>query len=238
MLGLYFIGALFILLAFGIKYFKWYFLIAGYNTMSKAQKDNVDIKGLGNLIGNFMFAIASIIFAGGLSNHYKLIWLQTILMVSIFPLSILLLILAQKYDHNTKNKIDKTSMGLVVGISIVAVVLSSLMIFYGAKEVNISLDSERIHIGGIYSKSIPLASIKEIELAEEIPKILKKVNGFNMGPILKGKFDLDGYGLSNLYIHSSKSPFIIIKTENTYYIINYKDPHKTNDLYKELKWWL
>jgi hypothetical protein len=40
------IPIIFILLGILIKYGKMYFLIAGYNTMSKAEKEKVDIKGI------------------------------------------------------------------------------------------------------------------------------------------------------------------------------------------------
>ena len=37
------IGVLFLVMGVMIKHFKWYWLIAGYNTMSKEQKKKVDI---------------------------------------------------------------------------------------------------------------------------------------------------------------------------------------------------
>ena len=49
---IYFIAILFALMAAALKYFKWYWLIAGYNTMSKSEKENVDEEGLGNFMGN------------------------------------------------------------------------------------------------------------------------------------------------------------------------------------------
>jgi hypothetical protein len=58
------IAILFIVLGVLIKYGKMYFLIAGYNTMSKADKEKYDIEGIANLFRNVMFGMALIIIAG------------------------------------------------------------------------------------------------------------------------------------------------------------------------------
>ena len=55
---------IFIVLGFLIKYGKMYWLIAGYNTMPKEEKEKYDIKGIANLFGNVMFGMALIIILG------------------------------------------------------------------------------------------------------------------------------------------------------------------------------
>lgn len=50
-----------------------------------------------------------------------------------------------------------------------------------------------------------------------------------------GNFKLEELGVGNIYIHENRSPYIVIKTENRYYIINYKDSKKTIDLYNKLR---
>ena len=53
-------------IAFGIliKYGKMYFLIAGYNTMSKEEKEKYDIEGIATVFKNVMFGMAFIIILG------------------------------------------------------------------------------------------------------------------------------------------------------------------------------
>ena len=41
-----------------------YFLIAGYNTMSKAEKEKIDIKGVATVFRNAMFGMAAIMLIG------------------------------------------------------------------------------------------------------------------------------------------------------------------------------
>ncbi|EDM43251.1 hypothetical protein SCB49_00812 [unidentified eubacterium SCB49] len=58
------IALFFILLGVLIKYGKMYFLIAGYNTMPKAEREKVDIDGIATVFRNVMFAMALVMILG------------------------------------------------------------------------------------------------------------------------------------------------------------------------------
>nr|WP_321221126.1 DUF3784 domain-containing protein [uncultured Psychroserpens sp.] len=58
------VAAIFIVLGVLIKNFKFYFLIAGYNTMPKKDQDNYDIKGIATVFRNAMFGMALILLLG------------------------------------------------------------------------------------------------------------------------------------------------------------------------------
>ncbi|HET7360501.1 MAG TPA: DUF3784 domain-containing protein, partial [Salinimicrobium sp.] len=58
------IAVLFIILGILIKYGKMYFLIAGYNTMPKKEKEKYDISGIATVFRNTMFGMALIIIIG------------------------------------------------------------------------------------------------------------------------------------------------------------------------------
>ncbi len=58
------IAILFVILGILIKYGKMYFLIAGYNTLSKAERAKVDIKGIATVFRNAMFGMALIMIIG------------------------------------------------------------------------------------------------------------------------------------------------------------------------------
>jgi len=58
------VAFLFIILGILIKYGKMYWLIAGYNTMPKEEKQKYNIEGIANVFRNVMFGMALIIIAG------------------------------------------------------------------------------------------------------------------------------------------------------------------------------
>lgn len=64
------IAILFIVLGVLIKYGKLYFLIAGYNTLPKEDKEKIDIDGVATVFRNVMFGMALIIFLGILASKW------------------------------------------------------------------------------------------------------------------------------------------------------------------------
>lgn len=66
------IAILFIILGILIKYGKMYFLIAGYNTMSKEEKSKYNISGIATVFRNTMFGMALMIIIG----HFSADWLK------------------------------------------------------------------------------------------------------------------------------------------------------------------
>ena len=61
---------LFIVLGALIKYGKMYFLIAGYNTMSKEKQSAYDIDGIASVFRNAMFGMALIMLVGLTLRHW------------------------------------------------------------------------------------------------------------------------------------------------------------------------
>ena len=58
------VAILFIILGVLVKYGKMYFLIAGYNTMSSSEKEQVNVETIANVFRNGMFGMALVIIAG------------------------------------------------------------------------------------------------------------------------------------------------------------------------------
>lgn len=54
------VAIFFVILGILIKHGKMYFLIAGYNTMSKEEKEKIDIVGVATLSRNVMYAMSLI----------------------------------------------------------------------------------------------------------------------------------------------------------------------------------
>lgn len=61
---------IFIILGILIKYNKMYFLIAGYNTMSKEEQEKYAIDGIASVFRNAMFGMAVIMILGYLLSKY------------------------------------------------------------------------------------------------------------------------------------------------------------------------
>jgi hypothetical protein len=80
--------------------------IAGYSTMSKAEKKNVDIKEASTFIRNGFIIIGLTIIVG----YYILTWVglsgfaNSIGIISTLVGTTIIIILAQKFDHNKRKR--------------------------------------------------------------------------------------------------------------------------------------
>ena len=208
-------------------------LIAGYNTMPKDKKKNVDIEGLSTYLRNGFIIIGLTIIIG----YFLFKWIgfqmiaNSMIFISILLGVIILVIFAQKYDHNKENKPRRTY--LILGI----VILSVLgLITYGFVPTKVIVSNDNVRFKGIYGFEMRNSDIKNIELTEKIPSIIMRTNGFGLGAIQKGTFKLNEFGKCKLFLNSNKNPFIIITDKNGLKtIINFKDSALTRDKYTELK---
>ena len=208
-------------------------LIAGYNTMPKDKKKNVDIEGLSTFIRNGSIIIGLSIIIG----YYSFKWIgftmianSMILIVTLVGVTILA-INAQKFDHNKtkKTKLTYFILGLVF-----LFVLG--LITYGFIPSKTTYYNDTIRFSGMYGFEISISEIDNIELSDTLPTIKIRTNGFSFGSVKKGFFNLDKFGKSRLLIHSDNAPYLILSKNNgEKTIINFRDKIKTEKLYEKIK---
>ena len=67
-----------------------------------------------------------------------------------------------------------------------------------------------------------------------MPNVIDKVNGFNLGYILRGSFRLEGEGISSIFVDENKEPFVFIRTTERLNIVNFRERKDTEALYLEI----
>lgn len=131
---------------------------------------------------------------------------------------------------------NSTIAGLVIG----GVVLIGVAIFLYVLNKNVNIVPEvtitdtSFQVSGMYGNTFEFSSVSSVELKDTIPKILERTNGAAINEVKKGNFKLQDLGLCRLYLLSEEGPFLYIKVNDFYVIINYKDKTKTEALYQEL----
>lgn len=80
------VAFLFFSIGICISKFKWYWLISGYNTMSKEEKANVEIEALGNHMSKIFFLISSLNIVGFLLNYFFNISLAIFIVLTVITL--------------------------------------------------------------------------------------------------------------------------------------------------------
>lgn len=228
-------------LGVSIKYFKAYWLISGYNTMSLEKKKNVKIEDLGKLMGNFCFILAGFLFIFILFLMLNLI-IPAIISVALLVVTIVfLLIYSQRYDGNALNKDGKmkTSTKIIIGavISFLVLILGGvgILLYQSNLPTTYEISNNSLNIGGIYGETIAYKDINNISLIESLPKIKLRTNGSAIGDTLKGYFDIEELGNVKLFVNKAQPPFILIKTEKRIVILNDESAEKTKKLFERIK---
>ncbi|MBC7086920.1 MAG: DUF3784 domain-containing protein [Tissierellales bacterium] len=235
------IGLMFIFLGFAVHKLKWYFLISGYNMMPKDKKKNVDTEGLGKLMGIYMYFIGSLFILMSIISYFniKIISQLNAIFISVFILStILLLIKAQKYDHNKRENIFKSKdknvlISLIITIPIIIFV--GVMIFRSLQPVEMEINEIGIEIKGMYGDLYHWEEIQALELREDLPTIEMRSNGSSIAGKHKGYFKTKEYGKVKLYLDSKNPPFIYMKVNDEYIIINLGEKERTTEVYKKIQ---
>ncbi|QNO14205.1 DUF3784 domain-containing protein [Alkalicella caledoniensis] len=234
------IAATFLLMGMAIVNFKWYFLIAGYNTMSKEQQEKVEIKKVANIMGIYSYANGAVFLALGILNALGIKAGMTVPLIFFGVSTVCMLIIIQKYDRNRlgeKGVVNKESKGkqliTIIFTGVIFLGVGVLMI-YSSQPAKISFEDEGVKIHGIYGRIYAWDSIEEVKLLDELPQINRRTNGSAIGPHKKGNFDLEGYGSARLHVDERKSPFIYMESNGRIVIFNAGNSALTEEIYKGL----
>jgi hypothetical protein len=208
-------------------------LIAGYNTMPAEKKKNVDIDGLSTFMRNGFITMGLALIAG----YYMFRWLGFSKIANLMILIVLLtgvtvlIIKAQKFDHNR----DRKSKPAYFAVAFIILFVTGLTTF-GLIPPKTTFGDTSIRFSGMYGFEIKKSDIQGINLTDSLPAIKLRVNGFSLGSVNKGFFNLDGYGRTRLLVNSDTPPFLIISQKNKQtVIINFRDKSKTEDVYNKIK---
>ena len=94
--------ALLVLFGIILSFGKGSFLIAGYNTSSKEEREKINEKALCKFMGKAMFGIAFSVFLWVLSDILSMEWLFTCGMICFFAIIIFILAYANTGNHFKK----------------------------------------------------------------------------------------------------------------------------------------
>jgi hypothetical protein len=237
MIGLLLTAGIFLISGILIRFCKCYWLISGYNTMSREKKQNVDIVGLGRLMGHYCLMMAGFFILAGLFAR----WEKTVFMALILGIAaavtVFLLIRAQKYDRNAQNPDGslKTGPKIVLILIIGTFIFIGFMLYFNSLPSEVVTHPEYLEIKGLYGMKVNYKDILGITLSNTIPQVIMKTNGFNLGDSLKGNFKLKGVGSARLFVNRNIPPFICIATRKSYIIVNDKEKPKTVKIFDSLR---
>ncbi|MEW8995552.1 DUF3784 domain-containing protein [Clostridium sp.] len=227
------IASLFFAVGICISKLKWYWLISGYNTMSKEEKANVEIEAFVKHMSKTFFLISLLNIIGFILNYFFNISVSIFIVLTVIIL-LYFIYYSQRFNHNPGSS-QETKIVLAVVIFIMLITTIPIMaISYSSTKVTLTDTSIKISSG--VNASISIDKIKSISLVDEMPKILLRTGGIGMGRIQKGNYNLEGDIDAKLFLASKEGPFIEITVDSkpSIYYINYKDKEITKTTYEDI----
>ena len=227
------IGLFFIAMGFITLKSPW--MIKQWRYASEEKRKNIDINGLQLLYSKSMVGggLTSVLL--GIVNYFvEGNWSLYAFIAIIFGMTGYMIARTRRYDKNPKSKKEMTIAAAITALSLFLVV----GLFIGGKmESKVTVDENGLTINGMYGFTIAKENIDTIYMAmmSELPKVKMRTNGYNDGEVAKGNFRLEEWGACKLFIHNTKEPVIVIKSEGKYTILNLYEAEATKKLYDELQ---
>jgi len=231
-------------LGIAIKYGKAYNLISGYNTASAEAKKYMAQKGLGDFVGRQLMITAAAPALGLILRKSGFVWGNEVGMGLLLILVFYTAIACQRFnpppsDDPISAKKARSQKHLIIAGMVLTVLICAgvgVHIALTAREPQFTLEPTGMLISGSYGVSINYSDIAKIELKPALPEVGIKNHGLDLGPILKGHFDVKGLGPSLLFLRSNQGPVITIHRPGRQpVLINFTDPQQTVDLYNQLQ---
>ena len=79
-----------------------------------------------------------------------------------------------------------------------------------------------------------MADIESVTLVDNLPRILRRTNGFSSGGLLRGNFLLEEWGRGKLFINRNSPPYLVVRTRDAFVVVNFEDAAQTRELYRRL----
>ena len=238
LIGMVILAFVFIFLGWGIQREKWYFLISGYNSMSKEEQAQIDVEGLGKAIGAMCYFLAVALVALGLFVHFnlwELLWFVTVLIIVI---PILFVFYTRRFYPNgmsstisgTKPKTKKVSV-MITSITLISV---AILLYFAWQPTNFKVTPDYFDVSGVYGDQMAWNEIDELTLIEDLPVIGARTNGSAVGSKLKGNFKLKNGEQVKLFLEKQVKQYITYTWKGKKYFINLPSKEKTKGLYEEM----
>ncbi len=212
-------------------------LLAGYNTMSKADREKFDIKSYLSFFKKFHIFLGVSFLVISLGLIYFVSEKVGILFFAAYPiLAYIYFGIVSRKNFKSLNAKKNTWATLIL----IGVLLFVVVIFVdGLRENKLIFDEKEVEITGSYGETLEKSGIKNVELVEELPKISRRTNGFAVGSTRKGYFKTKDGEIIKLFLNSKQKPIVLITLKNgkkIYYSLeNGKNKELANKLKEELK---
>ena len=204
-------------------------LLSGYNTMTKEEKENFDIKSYLQYFRNFHLFLGSSLLVFSLLLYFFVNKDWSGIFMGTYPIHAYIYFIWKGNKFAKKqNKKQKITTYIAMGVMLLLFLFLAYEFKSSFNNNEIIVDANSIEITGEYGIKINKTDLKSAELINHIPKISTEINGFALETIKKGYFRTAQDEKVTLLINSNYSPIILLITKDNYKIY-YSSKNKANE---------
>lgn len=205
------LSAVFGLMAFLVTKNNAKYLLSGYNTMSEAQRDQVDIGGYLHFFKRFHLflsvSLLALVWGTGLFNKNF-----ASVVLGVYPLLAYVYFIIKSRAYFSKVKNQKAGTKITVVVLALTLIFVGGLFYAGFKNSTILFDKDSIEITGMYGKKLDRSKILSVTLVPDLPEITMKSNGFSAGNFSKGDFITKDRKTIRLFVNKKESPLLLLDT--------------------------
>ncbi|QQT28692.1 DUF3784 domain-containing protein [Sphingobacterium multivorum] len=193
------------------------YILAGYNSMSEIEKQQFELVKYLKFFKNYLLilAVSYIVIGVILFEMFDNANIGIIFSV-LYPFFGFFLLIYKSLNYYRSS--SKTNvLVLVAGTAIIIAIITAISI--GLSNPTIKLNDNKLFISGPYGKTINIDDILSVEKIST-PIQTKKISGFQMGNVRKGKFELPDDEIVTI-ISTSDKKYLMIFTKSSKYIIDF-----------------
>ena len=124
---------------------------------------------------------------------------------------------------------------LLVTLLVLAAVLSILTwVPISHYPPDVVVTDGRLIVSGRYDFDVALAAITDVSLEHEMPIPERRLFGSSAGGVRRGRFRVEALGEGVMFTRAGSPPYLLVRTADTFLIINHEDADQTRALHAEL----
>ena len=137
------------------------------------------------------------------------------------------------YDNAFESS-GRSGYYLLIALIVAGLILPLVLVIKGGRDTGVEFSGSSFTIKGMYGMTIENSKIITIDTMGILPRIKARTNGFAMGNTLKGNFRLQDQTKVKLFVEKGSPPYILIKTSEDVIYLNFKDPAKTKEVFRQI----
>jgi len=137
------------------------------------------------------------------------------------------------YDNAFESS-GRSGYYLLATLIIAGLILPLVLVISGGRDTKVEFSGSAFTIKGMYGITVGNSEIISIDTLGVLPRIKARTNGYAMGNTLKGNFRLQDQTKVKLFVEKGSPPYILIKTSEDVIYLNFRDPARTKEVFRQI----